>query len=381
MKAIAAILGILVAGLLLSAVFGQNREQAVAVQEQAAEPKASDHKHARTITTHRAWRPVSHAPDGGHVVHFRDRKSMWGKDRTTHFKLDPAKKHAVQLPIDWAKNLSFPMDLNDQYGDCYYAAGCHTDNTYTGNSGTESVFSLSAIRTRYFALSGGDNGLNDSDMQQEMMDRYLADVPAAKIVSWANVDSTDPQACQAAIQKYGVVVFTFTVASNWINNSDTGTVWDASSYRPNNNGHAVIFNGVDTRGYYKLQTWGTYVWLTPAGLNVCEPGAWVAFSARWFNSAGYAPNGQHIVDLAKQWTTDTGKTIQASVIQGFPPPGPTPPGPTPPGPVPPGPTPSPGGMNVVTWTVNGVTSSYELLPLGTMQKLRELRDLIGPLAP
>lgn len=338
----------------------------------------------KTFTTKRFWRPVNHTPDGGHPVFFMDRKAMWGKDREIHFKLDPDAKRAVTLPIDWAKSLDFPMDLNNQYGDCYYAAGCHADNTWTGNAGTESFFSLAAIKTRYFALSGGDNGLYDSQMQGEMMNRYLADVPAAKIVSWANLDATDVAATQTAMQRYGAVIFTFAVASNWINNSNTGAIWDAANFRANNNGHAVIFNGCDTRGYYKLQTWGTYVWITPAGVRVCDPGAWVAFSVRWFNPLGYAPNGIHIAELAKQWKADTGKIIPDAVISAFPPAGPVPPPlpPTPP-PVPPGPTPppAPGDGNTVTWTVNGLTSSWELFPLGTREKLRELREIIGPIAP
>lgn len=338
-------------------------------------------KNPHSATTARAWRQASRVVDGGHFVYFMDREKMRGKDRAIHFKVDHEKKHAITLPIDWAKNIDFPMDLNDQLGDCYYAAGCHTDNTYAGNTGPPSVFSLSAIRSRYLTLSGGDNGLNDSDMQAEMMNRYLADVPAAKILSWANVDPTDAMATQLAIQKYGVVLFTFCVAPNWINSSDTGTVWDASSYRNNNNGHAVIFNGVDAKGNYKLQTWGTYVWITPAAVKVCQPGAWVAFSSRWFDpKTGYAPNGSHIVELAKQWTIDTGKTIDPAVISSFPPPGVTPPPPpTPPGPIPP--TPGPVGMDTITLNIGGQTSQYELFPLGTRSKFAELQKIIGNMAP
>lgn len=276
----------------------------------AGEPKA---------TTVRVWRAT--APTEGHFCFFMDRKSMWGADKTVHFKLEEGKFKAVTLPIDWAKSFSFPTYLNDQYGDCYYAAGCHADNTWTANASTKSDFLLSSIKTRYFKLSGGDNGLNDSDMQGEMLNHGLgvtAEEVKAKIVSWANVDSNDANAMQSAIQKYGLVMFTFAVANNWINNSSTGSVWDSSTFRANNNGHAVLFNGVDTAGKYKLLTWGTYVWITPAGVKVCDPGAWVAFSTRWFNSAGYAPNGTHIVDLAKQWKTDTGKTIPDSVVNSFP---------------------------------------------------------------
>lgn len=57
--------------------------------------------------------------------------------------------------------------------------------------------------------------------------------------------------------------------------------------------------------------------------------------------------------------------------------------PIPPGPVPPVPPipPTPGQLDTITWTINGKTSNWELFPIGTRQKLQELRDLIGPMAP
>ncbi len=308
-----------------------------------------------TFTTLRAFRPQDPSEGPGHMVFFMDREKMRGRDaKVIHFKAPKQLDRSVTLPIDWGKEFAFPMDLNDTYGDCYYAAGCHGDNTYTANAGTESVFSLTSIRTRYFALSGGDNGLGDSDMQGEMSNRYLADVPAAKIVSWANIDTTDAAAMQLALSRYGVVYFTFAVAPAWIRNSSKGALWDANTYTANRNGHAVIFNGCDTSGKYKLQTWGVYVWMTPAAVRVCQPGGWVAFSARWFDAKGFAPNGTHIVDLAKQWQADTGKSIPAAVISSFPPPGILPPLP---------PTPPPGGKNYVTYTINGVSSTFELGPI------------------
>jgi hypothetical protein len=349
---------------------GQEKEKEVAVAEPEKAIKA---------TTSRVWRPVSRHPDGGQFVHFVPRDKLRSANAKALFKpAESLHKRAASLPIDWAKSLLFPMYLNDQLGDCYYAAGCHADNTWSGNASVKSEFSLSAIRSRYFALSGGDNGLADGDMQGEMMNRYLADVPAAKIVDWLNINTTDTGAVQTAMQRYGVIMFTFAVPDSWINNSDTGAIWDTGRANPNN-GHAVIFNGCDTRGYYKLQTWGSYVWITPRGVTQCDPGGWVAFSVRWFGKDGYAPNGLHITELAKQWHADGGKDIPASVIGSFPPPGPTPP--VPPGPTPtPTPEPSP-GMDTITLTIGGKTSQYELFPIGTRSKLYDLQKVIGGLTP
>lgn len=45
------------------------------------------------------------------------------------------------------------------------------------------------------------------------------------------------------------------------------------------------------------------------------------------------------------------------------------------------PSPPPNASGTVTWTINGVTSQYELFPLGTRSKFNELQKLIGPMAP
>lgn len=335
-----------------------------------------------TFTTTREWRPLASHPDGGHVVRFipidKIRKAKAARDADPQF--DHTKFKAPALPIDWAKTINFPMDGNDRYGDCYYAAMAHFFDTMHGNNGIAKSFSLgtfasggTGILNRYRVLSGGDNGLNDSDIQGEGMNRYCADITDTKFVSWANVDVTSPAAVQTAIYNYGAIFFTFAVPNVWINNSDTGAIWDTGT--PNqNNGHAVIWNGVDKDGKYKLQTWGSYVWITVHGVTVCDPAGWVAFTPKWFNTAGYAPNGIHIVDLAKSWMAATGKTIPASVISSFPPPNVNPPPPPPP------PTPP---TNLVLKSItetytNGMSKTYDVIPTGAASKIQELLDLFTP---
>lgn len=337
-----------------------------------------------TFTTTREWRPSSTHQDGGHVVRFIPIDKIRGKkaSRDADPQFDATKLKAPTLPIDWAKTITFPMDGNDRYGDCYYAAMAHYFDTMHGNNGVAKSFSLGTFSTngtgilnRYRVLSGGDNGLNDSDIQGEGMNRYCADITDTKFVSWANVDVTSAAAVQTAIYNYGAIFFTFAVPNAWINNSNTGAVWDTGTANPNN-GHAVIWNGVDKDGKYKLITWGTYVWITPHGVTVCDPAGWVAFSPKWFNSAGYAPNNIHIVDLAKTWQTATGKAIPASVISSFPPPNVNPP-PIPP--VPPTPPPVTLTLKSITETyTNGMQKTYDVIPTGAASKIQELLDLFAP---
>jgi hypothetical protein len=255
------------------------------------------------------------------------------------------------LPVDWTKNntLSFPYDGNDQYGDCMYAAACHGDNTFTGNVGTESVFDQSTLIKDYLALSGGDNGLDENMIVGEWK-KGLCSTPAACIFDSVDIDPINASLMQAAIYLFGGVQFQLSVPSRWINNFATGAVWDAPAAPDPMNGHGICFNGVDATGRYKLQTWGTWGWITPAGVADCDPSAFAVASLRWFNAQGYAPNGLHYTQLAPLWVQLGGNPWPASPF-----PSPTPP--SPPGPTP-TPAPTPGtlsgtyqlGVYQVNWT-------------------------------
>lgn len=280
-----------------------------------------------------------------------------------------AKPHvfAPTLPIDWTKNnsLTYPMDGNDAYGDCMEAAACHGDNTFTGNSGTESVFDTQQIVNQYLSASGGDNGLDEGTLLSQCWKPGLAGVAAATYVDSMDVDPSNPTLVQQVIDYFGGLLFMLDVPDTWINNfsGNGGDIWDAPATADQNNGHGVWWAGVDTNGNYKLLTWGSWVWITPAGVLVCDPSAFVVFSTRWFNPAtGLAPNGIHITVLAQYWQQMGGNAIPASVVGAFPP-APNPPIPIPPTPPSP-PNPTPSGNTI---TVNETLSpgTYTLVPAGS----------------
>ncbi len=277
-----------------------------------------------------------YVPKLGKRVKFQDRHAMKRGHPTRRFKLSVSYP-PTPLPVDWAKALSFPMDGNDNYGDCMLAGACHADNTFTGNAGTESSFSESAIVNQYLKASGGDNGLDEGTLLNQCWKPGLAGNAQATILDALDLDPTDTAAAQAAIYLFGGVLFMLDVPDAWIDAFDPagGAVWDAPARADSNNGHGVWWNGVDASGRYRAQTWGSYVRITPAGVQVCDPSAFVVFSLRWFDSSGYAPNGKHYTELAQFWQQFGGATLPPSP---FPAPGPTP---TPPVPVPPAPTPSP----------------------------------------
>jgi hypothetical protein len=216
----------------------------------------------------------------------------------------------VNLPIDWTKNntLAFPIDGNDTYSDCLYAAACHGDNTFTGNNGPESNFPLATIVQDYLQLSGGDNGLNEGQIVGAWQ-QGVASTASARILAALNLDPTNAAAVQAAIYFFGGIFFMLAVPDTWLNSFQTGAVWDAPAVPDPSKGHAVWWNGVAVSGNYKLQTWGTYGWITPAGVAVCDPSCFVVFSPRWFNAQGIAPNGMTYNQLLALWAQFGGGQI------------------------------------------------------------------------
>jgi len=262
------------------------------------------------------------------------------------------------LPVDWTKGgkLSFPIDGNDQYGDCEYAGACHGSNTFTGCVGQECSFDPAAIISSYLRLSGGDNGLDTDTMMMEWMNG-LCGTPR-RIFARAAVDPTNAAAMVAAIGYFGGVFLTMGVPDAWLENVQPGMTWDAGPgvRADDNNGHAVWLNGATAVGY-TLQTWGLSppVTITPAGVAVCDPEVDVVASLDWFNAAGIAPNGYSYDQLASEWVSRGGQPWPPSPF----PPTPIPPSPPPPiPPLPPGPTPWP----------------------SILQAIWQLLQLLGPLA-
>ena len=137
----------------------------------------------------------------------------------------------------------------------------------------------------------------------------MANTPPANIYAALKLDPNDSAAMQAAVFFYGGVFFTLDVPEKWYKAYETGAIWDAPAKADGNNGHGVWWNGVDINGNYKLQSWGTYGWITPAGVKVCDPGAFCVFSPRWFNTRGIAPNGMTYNQLAVLWAQFGGKPL------------------------------------------------------------------------
>ena len=240
---------------------------------------------------------------------FNDRQAMKVGHPTIEMHMPPALPQPI-LPIDWAKNFSFPNNGNDIYGDCMMAAAEHADNTFTANNGAESVYNVNLTVKDYLALSGGDNGLNSGTIINAWT-TGLPGIADARIMEAMSVDTTNAALVQAAIWLFGGVFFTLNIPDGWYKNFNGGETWDAPASPDDNNGHGVWWNGVSKDGHYHLETWGTDAWITPAGVPDCDPAGFAVFSMRWFNSKGVAPNGLNYLQLADYWKKMGGSQLPA----------------------------------------------------------------------
>jgi hypothetical protein len=339
---------------------------------------------APTATTKRVWVDHKKFINGGHFAYFINRDKMKAKVGRD-FKI-PKAIPATTLPVDCtgSQTVVAPMDGNDTYGDCGPAMCCHVDNILTfgqGKSGwTQSTFDQNAIIQQYLAISGGDNGTDESMLVGQgglwvtgngiagASGSWPASAPNANplVVDSLDIDVTNVPLAQYAIDQFYTIQMAWSVPDSFINSFAGGQTYDAPVTPDPENGHYTPLTDIATNGNYTLYTWGTFCFVTPAFVAQVQPQCFVVFSTRQFNPAtGFDSHGRHITTQAVAWVSAGGKQIPASVISAFPPPsGPTPPSPVPPGPTPPipTPTPTPGASITVTLSGSPPDGTYTLQP-------------------
>jgi hypothetical protein len=323
-------------------------------------------------------------PKAGFSAHFIHRDKMRRTDKEPGRVFKMPKVPDTPLPCDCTGNasVSCPMDGNDQFGDCGMAMAAHVDNilTFAQGTRTESTFAEADLVKQYLAISGGDNGM-DETMVVGPGGVWLTGIAynAEAVV----VDSLDVPGDAATIkycidQFYGVEM-AWSVPDLFIQNWQPESSFLSAMTPDASNGHYTPLSDIDADGNYRLWTWGSWSWVSDSFVQSVQPVFFVVFSARQFDPAtGLDSKGRHITAQAALWQAAGGNAIPDSVLSSFPPAnGPTPvpvPGPGP-APVPvPVPVPTP----AATITVGQDLAGYCLVPTAALQ---ELNAKIGALLP
>src|SRR5205814_2062968 len=138
----------------------------------------------------------------------------------------------------------FPMDGNDQYGDCTIAALAHAITVYNGYAGRTAIPDQQLVVKLYFNLTHGiDSGLPELDVLNYWQSH---EVDGEKIAAFVRIGRKNLTHIQQAIQLFGGVYLGFQVPENCQHEFNDGMPWTPGPLT--NDGHAVYAVGYDEEG-------------------------------------------------------------------------------------------------------------------------------------
>lgn len=312
-------------------------------------------------------------PGVRHYGHFFDRSKM-RSGREKRFASTNGAWPSPKLPVTWYDNLKFPLHANDVYGICGLAMAAHADETFTGANGSESSFDDRNLIQQYFAVAGGDNGMTESQVTEQVWKPGLGGNASAVIYDHLDIEPSEVHVVQSAIFQFGGICLALSLSDEWIYgfSANGDSVWDAPTSPNPAHGHFVWINGIDVYGRYRVQTWGSWCWLTQAGMQACQPDMFAVFSPRWFGPKGYDPTGATYQEKVDLWRSVGGNVIQQ--------PGPVPVTPVLP-PLPPQPQPQPPAPPVVPPLPPAPPVPVVVPPPGPGQRqIYSVSDMIGVLS-
>ena len=145
----------------------------------------------------------------------------------------------------------FPMDGNDQVGDCAYAAKAHAVTLYRGVIGQAVIPSSAAVQAAYFSLTAGeDSGLAGLTVLKDWRKNAFS---GDKILAFAEVQKLNHTRVKQAIAMFRGLYVGFQVQENAESDFDAGKPWEPGKLT--NDGHAVYIVDYDADGL-SLLTWG-----------------------------------------------------------------------------------------------------------------------------
>lgn len=145
----------------------------------------------------------------------------------------------------------WPMDGNDNYGDCTIAGVAHLDTVNNGLVGRKAIMPAQDVTNLYFQLTGGqDSGL----MCLDVLNYWTKNaVNGNKILAYVSVKPTDHTAVKQAIWLFGGLYIGFAVTENLLDQFNNGQPWTPGTLT--NDGHCVVVPNYSNE-YVRVLTWG-----------------------------------------------------------------------------------------------------------------------------
>ena len=146
----------------------------------------------------------------------------------------------------------FPLDSNDEYGDCTCAALAHAETVFNGLVGVNKIMASADVLALYMKLTGGeDSGMAELDV----LNYWKANqVEGDEIINYVSIDPKNHAHVMLAMVMFGGCYIGFQVQENAISDFDAKKIWTPGNLTED--GHAVYAVSYNPEGVTVL-TWGS----------------------------------------------------------------------------------------------------------------------------
>ena len=158
----------------------------------------------------------------------------------------------------------FPMDGNDQYGDCTFAAKAHAVTAFRGLIGQRDILAGPSVVAAYLAFTGGQD--TGADVLSVMTDWRQNAFDDDKILAFAALKPKNHVNVMQATYLFGGVYLGFQVQQGADEAFDARQPWTPGPLT--GDGHAVFLTGYTPQGGTVL-TWGNTQEFTWAWWDEC----------------------------------------------------------------------------------------------------------------
>lgn len=236
--------------------------------------------------------------------------------------------------VDWLSRVpNWPMLLNDQVGDCVFAAFGHmllALSTY--GQGNTATITDADILTAYEQATGyrpSDPATDQGAVIQDALGYWRkTGIAGHKILAFAQVNHLNPAEVDAAINLFGTLIVGVNLPQSAMTQFEHGQPW--VSVNPDGGtlgGHAIHVGYFNTPAKgTRATTWGAVQDIGNAWWVRYVDEAWVAVAPEWLDASGHSPAGLDLHGLGEDFAVLTGQPNP------FPTPTPGPPPPIPPAP-------------------------------------------------
>jgi hypothetical protein len=204
-----------------------------------------------------------------------------------------------------SKVSSWPMYLNDRFGDCTCAGMGHligAQSAYAKPS--EVLFTNTQIQSLYEIVCPGFNPVTDANDNGAMLQTVLQAMSATnplgvEVTAFAQLKATDINSLKLALYLFGSVYIGVNLPQSAETQFSNGQPWTYVQGDPIAGGHCVCIQKItpDYLNPYTAITWGGTVRVQSEWMNTYLEEAWVAITPDWIQSNQHSIDGVDVQGL------------------------------------------------------------------------------------